>query len=36
MERGCDPENALKGGLHGCYARVEEMVPLHEVTGLQT
>lgn len=36
VERGHDPEDAPKGGFHGYYVTVDEVLPLHEEVGLQT
>jgi SAM-dependent methyltransferase len=36
LERGHDPADAPKGGFHGYYVTVDEIVPLHEEAGLQT
>jgi S-adenosylmethionine-dependent methyltransferase len=36
LETGKDPENHPRGGFRGYFARVSEIVPLHEAIGLET
>ena len=36
MTRGCRPDDSPRGGFRGYFARIEEIIPLHEGAGFET